>query len=500
MSGEAIDPDVAPTPGLSELSVLVVDDEADIRLGLRKLMATLGIEAREAESGAVALQRLQEAPADLIVTDLMMPGLSGVELLEAVKRRRPETVVVLLTGYGTVQTAVQCLQAGAAHFLTKPFDNDEIVGIVRRLGGQLLARRRAASRGLDGDAGAAPLVAQDPRMLRVLELVARVAPSPVSVLVEGESGTGKELVARALHVGGSPGKRPFQAVNCAALTETLLESELFGHERGAFTGASRARRGLFAEAEGGTVFLDEVACMSAAFQAKLLRVLQEKLVRPVGGAHDVPVKFRLVAATNRDLQAMVSEGSFREDLYYRLAVVRVHIPPLRDRPGDITPLAQHFLRRSAAECLGPDAVQPELSEEALAALHAHAWPGNVRELENAIQRAIIVCCGERILPFHLGLEAGLEAGLETGLGAREWGGGTAAARATPEPAEVDGEALDYADAKRKAVESFQREFVQRALERSGGNVSRAAETCGMTRVALQKILKQLDIDRQTFER
>jgi DNA-binding NtrC family response regulator len=303
--------------------------------------------------------------------------------------------------------------------------------------------------------------------------------------VEGESGTGKELVARALHAQSSVAERPFQAVNCAALPETLLESELFGHKRGAFTGADRDRRGLFEEAAGGTVFLDEIASMSSGFQGKLLRVLQEKQVRPVGAAEERPVAFRLVAATNRDLKGFVSEGGFREDLYYRLAVVRVHLPPLRERPGDIEPLARHFLVRAAAECLGPGAQAPALSEEALAALAAHDWPGNVRELENAIARAVIICSGERILPFHLGLETS--------------GWSASGANGSGDAGPAGGE-TDYADAKRRVLEAFQREFVQRALERSGGNVSRAAEACGLTRVALQKILRQLGIDRTQFDR
>jgi len=466
---------------LAGLRVLVVDDEADIRLGLRRLLAKLGVEAREAESGAAALGRLDEQDADLVITDLMMPGISGVELLDAVKQRRPSTVVVVLTGYGTVQTAVRCLQSGAAHFLTKPFDNDEILGIVRRLGGQIVARRRA-----DEGASGREIVAVDPRMQRVLALVDRVAPRPVSVLVEGESGTGKELVARALHARSAVASRPFQAVNCVALSDTLLESELFGHARGAFTGADRERRGLFAVAEGGTVFLDEVASMSPSFQGKLLRVLQERTVRPAGSHRDVPVDFRLVAATNRDLEAMVRAGDFREDLFYRLAVVRIHVPPLRERRADVLPLAHAFLVRVAAECLEPGAEPPTLSDDAAALLEGHAWPGNVRELENAIQRAVIVCCGDRILPYHLG------------LGVDGWSGGGDPSEPSREPDE--GERVDYAEAKRQAVEHFQREFVQRALERSAGNVSRAAEACGMTRVALQKILRQLDIDRASFEK
>lgn len=461
------------SPDLSRLRVLVVDDEADIRLGLRRLLGAAGIEAAEAASGLEAIELLKANPADLVLTDLMMPGMTGAELLDSIKRERPETVVVLLTGFGTVQAAVQCMQNGAAHFLTKPFDNEEIVGLVRRLGCQILSRCQASH--LTDELR---IVAEDPATAKVFELVARVAPSSAPVLIEGESGTGKELVARAVHRRSSVADQPFQAVNCAALSETLLESELFGHVKGAFTGADRDRRGLFAEAHGGTVFLDEVSSMSPAFQGKLLRVLQEKLVRPVGGSRDVAVDFRLVAATNRDLEALVGSGGFREDLYYRLQVVRIHIPPLRERPADIVPLALQFMAREAEACGGPPGAPPEISDEALLALREHDWPGNVRELENVMQRALIVCCGGRILPFHLG------------IGESGWSGADSGAD------ELSG---DYSEAKRVTIERFQRDFVQRALEKSAGNVSRAAEACGMTRVALQKILRQLSIDRTLFE-
>ena len=456
-----------PAADLSELAVLVVDDEADIRLGLSRLLGTLGIEARQAASGAEALAALAARPADLMLSDLMMPGMTGAELLGRVKKQLPATEVVILTGYGTVAAAVSCLQAGAAHFLTKPFDNEEILRVVQRLGAQLLARRC--------DRRSGDMLASDPRTLRILELVDKVAPLPVPVLIAGESGTGKEMVARRLHERGGAPARPFQALNCAAVPDALLESELFGHVRGAFTGAARERRGLFESAEGGTVFLDEVSSMSPAFQGKLLRVLQEKQVRPVGGDRDRPVSFRLVAASNRDLGALVAEGAFRQDLYYRLAVVRVDLPALRERPGDVVPLARHFLALAAAECLPPGAPAPVLSDDAEQALRAHAWPGNVRELQNTMQRALVVCSGAQILPYHLALDGG--------AGSADDGAGAP---------------TDYSAAKAATLERFQREFVHRALERSAGNVSRAASACGLTRAAFQKILRQLGIDRSAY--
>ncbi len=476
-------------PDYASLAVLVADDEPDIRLGLRRLLETLGVsDVREAGGGLEALENLKQRPADIVLTDLMMPGMTGAELLEAVKRRWPETVVVLLTGFGTVQTAVQCLQGGAAHFLTKPFDNAEITGLLRRLGAQVLARRTAAGTPRRD----AAIIAEDERTQAVFALVDRVAPSAVPVLIEGESGSGKEVVAQAIHARSAVADKSFQAVNCAALSETLLESELFGHVKGAFTGADKNHAGLFAQAQGGTVFLDEVASMSPAFQGKLLRVLQEKVVRPVGGGGDVSVAFRLVAATNRDLEQKTAAGDFREDLFYRLAVVRIPIPSLRQRPADILPLALHFAT-GIAEVWGQagengERSVPEISAAALRALQEHPWPGNVRELENVIQRAMIVCCGPRILPFHLGI----------GVGEEQFPGpgGT-----TIPAGDVGADLSDtsYTDAKRDALERFQREFVQRALENTAGNVSRAAATCGITRAALQKIMRQLGIERADFE-
>ncbi len=448
---------------LAGLRIIVAEDEADLRLGMTRLLGRLGAAVVAAEDGAAALSAMQQCPADLVLTDLMMPRLSGSELLAAVKEKYPATEVVIFTGFGTIQTAVACLRAGAAHFLTKPFDNDEVLQIVGRLGRQLLAARAATTA-----PGSPELVAEDPAMLRVLDLVERAARTQVPVLIEGESGTGKEMIARHLHARSAVKDRPFLAVNTAALPDTLLEAELFGHKKGAFTGADRERDGLFQEAKKGTIFLDEIASMSPAFQGKLLRVLQEKVVRPLGGTAELPVEFRLVAASHRDLEALIRSGEFREDLFYRLSVVRVRLPPLRERPRDLTPLALLFARKSAKTCLGDDARVPTFSDAALAALAAHRWPGNVRELENAVQRALVVCTGDVILAHHLG------------LGASEAGSG--------EPTE-----LDYNAGKQVAIERFQREYLQRALERTGGNITQAAERCGMTRAALQRILARIKL-------
>jgi len=461
----------APVGEFAGLHVLVVDDEADIRLGLTMLLQPLGLRVSAAESGRDALAVVEREGADVVLTDLQMPGMSGAELLAELKTRFPSVVVVILTGYGTIETAVQCMQQGASHFLTKPFDNAAIRSLVTRLGRQILAGR--GRRALDGEQ---QIVAGHPRMRALINLVDRVGRSPVPVLIEGETGTGKELVARAIHARSAVADRPFLAVNAAALPDTLLEAELFGHEKGAFTGADRRREGIFAEARGGTVFLDEVSSMSLAFQGKLLRVLQDKVVRPLGGSADQPVEFRLVSATNRDLSEMIERGEFREDLYYRLRVVSVPIPALRERRSDLLPLAHHFLARATQACLGPDAPVPRLSPASTEALESHAWPGNVRELENAVQRAVVVCGGDWILPHHLGLEASA------------WAGDAAE------------DAADYESGKRRVVQRFQRAFVERALEQSKGNLTQAADECGLTRAAMQRIVRQLGIDRAAFER
>jgi DNA-binding NtrC family response regulator len=380
--------------------------------------------------------------------------------------------VLLVTGYGTIGDAVACLQAGAANFLTKPFDNDQLVAAITGAALRAVARRKASVAAEAGDARSR-IVAVAPKMREVMAEVDRLARLRVPVLVEGRSGTGKELIARALHEAGARPDRPFLAVNCAALPDTLLEAELFGHKRGAFTGAHRDHEGLFAQARGGTVFLDEIPSMSLAFQGKLLRVLEERRVRPLGATADEPVDFRLVAAANRDLADMIAKGTFREDLYYRLRVTSIAIPTLRERAEDVPALAATFVERAARDLLPAGSPTPALTSAALDELVGHPWPGNVRELENAIQQAVVSSGGGPILPNHLR------------LGQDTWALGA-------------DDNVSYDEGKQRAVERFQRRFVLGALERSGGNVTHAAEACGLTRAALQRILKDLGVDRAAF--
>lgn len=468
------DQERGPRTSLAGLRVVVVDDEPDVLLGLERLVRTLGCDVATARSGEEALAALEAKPADVVLTDVRMPGMSGADLLKAILARWPRTATILLTGFGTIELAVSCLRAGAAHFLSKPFDNAEILTTIERLGRQILAERQARP-----ESSGVEFVATDPKMRAVVDLIEQVAPSPLPVLIEGASGTGKELVARLIHARSHVRERPFLAINTAALPDSLLESELFGHRRGAFTGADRPHEGIFQQAAGGTVFLDEIASMSLAFQAKLLRVLQEKVVRPLGTAKDEPVDFRLVAAANRDLAQLVAQGNFREDLYYRLRVVSIALPPLRERVADIPALAAHFLRKASRACFGEGQPLPQLTPAALDALCSAPWPGNIRQLENTIQRAVVVCQGTRIMPHHLAL------------------GETAPGETPPRPEIV--EARSYEDEKKATLERFQRQFIARALERTHGNVSRASESCGLTRAAFQKIMRSLAIDRAEFE-
>jgi two-component system response regulator HydG len=374
---------------MGELTVLVADDEAGMRESVSRALRREGFTVLVAEDGAGALETLRRNRVDLVIADLRMPGLDGLELLRATKLLAPEVEVIVLTGHGTVEEAVQAMKEGAYDFLTKPFQRAQLVRTAR----QALERRalvlenRSLQRRLDELVGAGEIIGESAAIRQVLALVNRVAPTAATVLIQGESGTGKELVARALHDGSPRSGLPFIRVNCAALPETLLESELFGYERGAFTGAATRKQGRFELADGGTLLLDEAGDLSAATQAKLLRVLQEGEFERLGGTKTLKVDVRLVAATNQDLALLVKQRRFREDLYYRLNVIAIEIPPLRQRAEDIPLLAGHFLRVHAAK---NHREIDGFTEAALGRLRAYPWPGNVRELEHAVERAVIL--------------------------------------------------------------------------------------------------------------
>ena len=389
---------------MSKGSILVVDDEANARTALAELLREEGYAVETAADGYKALGKMEEGLPDLVLTDLKMPGMGGVELLEKVRAADEDAAVVVMTAFGAVDTAVDAVKKGAANYLTKPLNMSELLLVLerelerrrlRKEAGSLRARL-AERYSFDNIIGSAPA------MQEIFKTVAQVAGSRASVLIAGESGTGKELIAAAIHQRSPRSKGPFIKLHCAALAETLLESELFGHERGSFTGAAGRREGRFSQAHGGTLFLDEIGEISPSIQVKLLRFLQEHEFERVGGNETVKVDVRVIAATNRDLKAEVAAGRFREDLYYRLNVITVRMPALRERASDVPVLAAYFLRKYAAE----NGRQIEgFSDDALSLLSSYSWPGNVRELENVIERAVVLSTGVRVgvaeLPAHL---------------------------------------------------------------------------------------------------
>jgi DNA-binding NtrC family response regulator len=448
--------------------ILIVDDEPTIRFSLAELLGADGHDVEEAEHAPAALARLEDAPADLVITDLRMPAMDGLELLAEVRSRHPDTLVVLLTAHGDERMAVTALRSGAYGYIPKPFDNDEVRSIVARAR-EVLALR-ADNRRLRGElaAGFGGLIGGSEAMRAVYRVLERAGPADVSVLITGESGTGKELAARALHDAGRRRTRPFVALNCSALPADLVESELFGHVRGAFTGADRDRAGLFEAAGGGTLFLDEIGDLAPAAQAKLLRALETREITRVGANRAVAVDVRVIAATNRPLDELVAAGGFREDLLYRLQVLTLRMPPLRDRRDDILPLAVHFAA-GFGERHGRRV--RDFDEDARRALLAHDWPGNVRELRNAIERAVVMAESDVISRADLPATV-------------------AGAGAPLRPAEAATAGLTYAEARDHALRAFERDFIAAALERHGGNVSRTADALGMHRQSLQKVMRR----------
>jgi two-component system response regulator HydG len=430
-----------------------------------------------------ALQRLATEDFDVALLDIKMPQLSGLELLNAVKHRRPEIEVIMMTGHGTIETALQAVKAGAYDFLTKPFDDVELVARAvakaaerkhlfdrnRELETQLREREGAPETGLVGNSGG---------IREVTRMIEAVAYSSATVLVTGESGTGKELVARALHARSPRKAHPFVALNCGALTETLLESELFGHVKGAFTGAQRDSKGLFDAADGGTIFLDEIGDIPTATQVRLLRVLQEGEIKRVGAADSVKVDVRVIAATHRDLPKLVKSGKFREDLFYRLNVINIPLPPLRERVEDVPLLAHHFLLRYA-DRLGKKV--RTLAPEAIELLCGYRWPGNVRELENAVERAVVLCRNEAITATDLPPAVT----------------GRTAPLVREVPANGDDAAWltqSYAAAKENALRRFEKGYVEALMKACDNNISAAARKAGMDRSNFKRVLRKYRSD------
>jgi DNA-binding NtrC family response regulator len=438
--------------------LLVVDDEANARTALAELLRQEGFSVETAADGFKALARFQEFGPDLVLTDLKMPGMDGVELLRKLREQDSETVVVLMTAFGAVETAVSAMREGAADYLTKPLNVDELLLVIERALETRRLRRETANlrQQLTERYKFESIVGNSAQMQQVFKSIAQVAPSRATVLLGGESGTGKELVAAAIHHRSNRVSGPFIRLHCAALAESLLESELFGHERGAFTGAERRREGRFEQANGGTLFLDEISEISPSTQVKLLRVLQEREFERVGGNQTVRVDVRVIAASNRDLSEMVAQGKFREDLFYRLNVINIRLPALRERAGDVALLAQHFLAKYANE--NAKTVN-RIGDAALSLLAAYGWPGNVRELENVIERAVVLADGDSIEPQHLPPEL---ARVSEHSGA---------------PA-IPGASMD----------EIERHAILKTLEACGGSTSKAAEMLG---ISIRKIQYKL---------
>lgn len=373
------------------LNLLIVDDERPIREACREVALSLGFTAHVADSAEHAMRLLQAQSIDAVLLDLRLPGTSGLEALRQIKAQRPEALVIVVTGYGTVQSAVQAMKNGAYEYVTKPFTLDELKALLERVSGHLKIKteNRILREKLKSKQGYGGLVGRAPEMEKLYRIIAKAANSSHPVLILGESGTGKELVARSIHYSGPFRDKPFIPVDCGSLVPTLVESELFGYVRGAFTGANQAKEGLLAIAEGGTVFLDEVGELPVDLQSKLLRAIQEKEVRPVGSTRRIPINVRIMAATNRDLEQAVNEGAFRRDLYFRLNVLSLRIPALRERRDDIPLLIAHFMER-AKRASGQGKI---LSDETLRVLGAYDWPGNIRELENCLERTCAFASG-----------------------------------------------------------------------------------------------------------
>jgi two-component system response regulator AtoC len=461
--------------GVMSQRILIVDDDEALRESLALTLAAEAYEVVAAADGNAALRHAEVQPFDVVLCDLRMPGIDGLELLPQLARRLPGATIVLMSAYGTADLAIEAMKRGAYDYLAKPFAPSELLLTLRKARERERMRRtnQLLRRDVQRAIGDRPIVAASPGMIAVLELLERAAEFKSTVLLTGESGTGKEVLARAIHAQSPRRDEAFVAVNCAAIPEALLESELFGHVKGAFTGADRTRRGLFVEADGGTLFLDEIGELPVALQAKLLRVLQEEEVRPVGDAKSRKVDVRVIAATARELEQDVAAGRFREDLFYRLNVVRVKVPPLRERKQDIPLLADHFLARFREQLGRPVRT---IDDDALERLLAYRWPGNARELENVIERAVILAEGER-------------------LTARELPEGVARASAGGAGAEADG-AMPSDDSDlslRRARRAMERDWIVRALRACQGNRTHAARRLQISHRALLYKLKEYGI-------
>jgi len=456
--------------------ILIVDDKASMTRMLAKMLGG-DYDVRTATSGAEAMELFHERPADAVITDIRMPDMDGIAVLKAIKAESPSTEVILMTAFATVEQAVEAVKSGAYYYLTKPFEPDEMKmtlakALERR---ELREETRILKEQVQQDYGFPNIIGQSEAMRRVFKLARKAAESDATVLLSGESGTGKEVFARAIHISGPRKARRFVAINCGAMPKDLIESELFGHVKGAFSGAIRDKRGLFEEAAGGTILLDEISELNIDLQVKITRVIQEREIRRVGGTKDTPVDVRIIAATNRDLMSEVEAGNFREDLYYRLHVFPITLPPLRQRQGDVPLLAEHCLER-----YGNTGDEYTIEPAAMQLLMSHDWPGNVREFQNALERATVLCDENRIT-------ADLFDFLQPG------------ARTNTDGVPVITD-LPYREAMDRASAQFQCAYLTGVLKQEGGNVTRAAQHAGVERESFHRLMRKCGVNADDIRR
>ena len=463
---------------MTSTRILLIEDDAGAASALKQVLAEESYEVTTATRGDDGLALAQKKDFDVVITDLKLPGMDGLELIRHLHELRPRIPIILMTAHGTTDTAIEATKLGAFDYLLKPFEMEELLDLTARAEASSRLMTEVVEIGQEADRGEA-IIGKSRLMQSVYKEIGRVAAKPVNVLIRGETGTGKELVARALYQHSHRATTPFVAVNCAAIPETLLESELFGHERGAFTGAEARRIGRFEQADGGTLFLDEIGDLSANTQVKLLRVLQEKCIQRLGGRETIPVDVRVLAATHRDLEAAIAERLFREDLYYRLSVVVIQLPPLRQRKEDLPDLVRYFLRRYGKE-LGIES--PAIQADALQALQAHPWPGNVRELENVVRRSMLLARGYPVSKAHV-YEALNQSARPITLASQS---------VTTTISELLGAAErgEVSNLHAKVLGEVEKELILQTMRQAVGNLSQASRWLGISRITLREKLRQ----------
>lgn len=457
---------------VERFEVLVVDDDASIRKRCVQLLHKKGYMVEGVSSGEAALPLIKSRRTPLVIADIRMPGLNGIELLEKIKQECPETELIMITGYGTVESAVKAIKLGAYDYLTKPFDMDKMLKVVENVSIKfsLKAEVQSLKERLESSSGAHDIVSVSDKMVGVFKLIGKVAPIDSNVLIQGESGTGKGLIARRIHEKSPRSAERFVVVDCAALSETLLESELFGYRKGAFTGAYANKDGFFKAADHGTIFLDEVAELPTTLQGKLLRMTQDHEIIPVGSTKPIKIDARIIAATNKNLEELVGEGRFREDLFFRLNVVRINVPPLRDRREDIVFLAHHFLEKFKKKF---HKIDLSLGQEALSSIQSYEWPGNVRELENLMQYLVAISEGKAIKAQSLPEKMSKEGACHTDVALSLEG--------------------DFNTARKRYLDDFTRQYLVNAIGQNRGNISGAARQMNVRRSSLQRMIKRLGI-------